>query len=113
MEETEYLAPSGSVGSVRAWTTKARLKTAKLPNEGKIRYVPPKNYNPSEPLRKGPNGGYLDRFNNEWIKGPSRTSGQSFEWDVQLSPLGKKQLGWATRDERHLNISLDGKITHR
>lgn len=50
---------------------------------------------------------------NEWIKEPSRTSGQNFEWDVQLSFHGKKQLGWATRDESHLNVSLDGRITHR
>jgi len=39
--------------------------------------------------------------------------GQPFEWDVQLSDLGKKQLGWATRDGSHLNVSLDGRITHR
>ena len=98
---------------MRSWTPKARIKAAQLPNEGKIRFVPPKKYSSSMPLRKGPNGGYIDKFDNEWVKGPSRTSGQTFEWDVQLSPLGKKQLGWATRDGSHLNISLDGHITHR
>lgn len=109
----EHLVPSGSVGSVRAWTTKARLKTADLPIEGKIRFVPDRDYHPSEPLLRGPRNGYLDRFGNEWVKGPSRTVGQPFEWDVQLSRLGKKQLGWASRDESHLNISLDGRITHK
>lgn len=111
--EVEHSVPSGSVGSVRAWTTKARLKTAQLPVEGKIRYVPREGYHPSMPLPRGENGGYIDRFGNEWIKGPSRTQGQSFEWDVQLSRTGSKRLGWASRDEEHLNVSLDGRITHR
>ncbi|WP_349826528.1 polymorphic toxin type 17 domain-containing protein [Brenneria populi] len=47
------------------------------------------------------------------VKGPSRTQGQAFEWDVQLSERGKAQLGWANRDGKHLNVSLDGKITHK
>lgn len=38
---------------------------------------------------------------------------EPFEWDIQLSELGKKQLGWASRDKKHLNVSLKGKITHR
>ncbi|WP_227123180.1 polymorphic toxin type 17 domain-containing protein [Kosakonia oryzae] len=50
---------------------------------------------------------------NEWVKGPSRAAGQAFEWDVQLSPKGKTPLGWATRYGSHLNISLDGRITHK
>ena len=45
------------------------------------------------------NNGYLVKFHNEW--------------DVQLSKLGNKQLGWASWDDRYLNISLDGKITHK
>ncbi|WP_420493130.1 polymorphic toxin type 17 domain-containing protein [Serratia marcescens] len=64
-------------------------------------------------MEKGPNKGYMDRFDNEWTKGPSRTKGQPFEWDVQLSDKGKAQLGWASRDGKHLNVSLDGKITHK
>jgi len=39
--------------------------------------------------------------------------GPTFEWDVQLSNTGRNQLGWASRDGSHLNISLDGRITHR
>ena len=58
-------------------------------------------------------GGYLDKYENIWTKGPSRTNGQPFEWDVQLSNTGKAQLGWATRDNSHLNVSLDGKFTHK
>ena len=98
---------------MRSWTTKARIKAAQLPNEGRIRFIPRENYHPSIPLPKAPSNGYIDKFGNEWTKGPSRTSGQPFEWDVQLSNIGKKQLGWATRDNNHINVSIDGKITHR
>ncbi|MBD8006049.1 hypothetical protein H9631_13275 [Bacillus sp. Sa1BUA2] len=91
---------------------KSVLKDAQLPNSGKIRYVPPSNWTPSQPLPKI-NGGYKDKFGNVWTKGPSRTKGQSFEWDVQLSKTGKNQLGHLSRDGSHLNVSLDGKITHK
>lgn len=105
--------PAGSVGAAQPWSMKGRIKYVELPTQGKIRYVPPENYNPSSPLPRGPNNGYIDKFGNEWTKGPSRTQGQAFEWDVQLSKQGRSQLGWATRDGSHLNVSLDGKITHR
>ena len=42
----------------------------------------------------------IDKFGNEWTKGPTRTKGQPFEWDVQRP------------DGTHWNISLDGKVTH-
>ena len=64
-------------------------------------------------FQKSINNGYIDKFKNKWVKGPSRTAGQEFEWDVQLSELGSKQLGWASRDGKHINASLDGKITHK
>ncbi len=100
-------------GAPRVWSNKARLKDAGLPSLGKIRFVPPKGYNASNPLRRGPSSGFMDRFGNEWVKGPSRTKGQSFEWDVQLSRTGKSKMGWASRDGSHLNVSLDGRITHK
>ncbi|WP_380181025.1 polymorphic toxin type 17 domain-containing protein [Kalamiella sp. sgz302252] len=105
--------PAGTAGAAQPWTTKGRINYVQLPTQGKIRFVPDSNYSPSNPLPRGPNNGYVDKFGNEWVKGPSRTAGQAFEWDVQLSPKGKAQLGWATRDGSHLNISLDGKITHK
>ena len=107
---------SGGNGGGRppgGWTVKARLKAAQLPCEGRVRFVPRKNYLASMPLPKGVKGGYLDKFGNEWRKGPSRTSGEPFEWDVQLSELGRKKLGWASRDGEHVNVSLKGHITHR
>lgn len=92
---------------------KSRIKDAQLPAEGKIRFIPDPDYHPSNKLLKGENGGYLDKFGNEWTKGPSRTPGEPFEWDVQLSEKGKKQLGWASRDGDHINVSLKGHITHK
>ena len=86
-------------------------KEAGLPTEGKIRYVPPKNA--GKTLPRTPDGGYIDRFDNVWIKGKTRTIGEPFEWDVQLSRTGRQQLGWLSRDGRHINVSLKGRITHR
>jgi filamentous hemagglutinin len=84
-----------------------------LPNRGRIRYVPPKRWNPSDPLPRGPQGGYYDRFDNEWVRGPSCTEGASFEWDVQLSPAGKNQIGWLSRVDTHVNVDRRGQVTHR
>lgn len=39
--------------------------------------------------------------------------GEPFEWDVQLSKKGKEQLGHLSRDSKHINVSLKGKITHK
>ena len=89
---------------------KCIIKQAKLPTKGKIRYIPPENY--GKQLPRTSNGGYIDRFDNVWQKGPSRTMGEAFEWDVQLSPRGKAMLGWLSPDGRHLNVSLKGRITH-
>jgi Novel toxin 17 len=83
-----------------------------LPGQGRIRYVPPEDYNPVNPLPRGPQGGYIDRFGNEWVVGPSRTLGQPFEWDVQLSRTGQQQLGWLSRDGAHVNVSPLGEVTH-
>ena len=101
-----------SVGAAQVWSRKARLHAAQLPTSGRIRYVPPHGYHPSMPLPRGSNKGYIDRFGNEWVPGPSRTAGQAFEWDIQLSRTGRHQLGWLSRDGRHVNVSLDGEVTH-
>ena len=55
----------------------------------------------------------MDRFGNVWLRGESRTKGQDFEWAVQLSKQGIQQVGWMTRDNSHLNVSLDGRVTHK
>jgi len=101
------------------WTIRARMRAAGpgdefgLPSQGRIRYVPPVGYNPVNPLPRGSNGGYVDRFGNEWVVGPSRTQGHPFEWDVQLSRTGQEQLGWLSRDGHHINVDPFGEVTHR
>jgi hypothetical protein len=84
-------------------------KKEQLPTKGKVRYVPPKNT--GNQLLKNSKG-FIDRFDNVWTKGSSRTPGEPFEWDVQLSRQGQAQMGWASRDGKHLNVSLKGRITH-
>ena len=102
----------GSAGAARPWTAKGTLRFYKLPTRGKIRYVPPKDWKATNDLPRGPNNGILDRFGNEWTKGPSRTKNQPFEWDVQLSRNGKLKLGYLSKSGSHVNVSLDGKVTH-
>jgi len=92
-------------------STKGRLKQAELPHTGKIRFVPRKGYNPSNSLSRGHNGGYVDRFGNEWIKPRGYIVGE-WHWDVQLSITGRQQLGWASREGKHINVSKDGRIVH-
>lgn len=92
------------------------IKEAELPLKGKIRYVPPKKFDianglPHKVTERG--RAYIDRFDNVWKRGNPRTKGQNHEWDVQLSDRGVKQLGWMTRDNTHLNVSLDGRVTHK
>jgi hypothetical protein len=61
------------------------------------------------------NNGYVDKFGNTWKKGPSRTKNEAFEWDVQLTSKSGalfKKLKFS-RDGKHLNVSLKGKITHK
>lgn len=108
--DLQFFANKGATEAAK--TAKGVLKEAQLPTKGKIRYVPPQKWTPSQPLPKQ-NGGVIDKFGNVWTKGPSRTNGQAFEWDVQFSKIGNNQLGWASRDGSHLNVSLDGRITHK
>lgn len=89
-----------------------RLKIVKLPIECKIRFIQDKDIIQTLLFQKNINNGYVDKFKNEWVKGSSNTAEKKFEWDVQLSELGSNQLGWASRDGKYLNVSLDGKITH-
>jgi len=108
---------TAKAGGDKIWSIAARLKNAGgpgvgLPTTERIRFIPQEGYNPKVPLPRGPNKGFLDRFGNEWVKGPSRTAREPAEWDVQLSQTGKSQLGWASREGRHLNVSLKGEITH-
>ncbi|HSC24654.1 MAG TPA: polymorphic toxin type 17 domain-containing protein [Candidatus Babeliales bacterium] len=96
---------------------KRLIKDAKLPTKGKLWYVPPKKLHISDGLPRtrwhDKRTGFIDRFDNVWLRGKSRTIGQDFEWDVQLSPQGQSKVGWMTRDNSHLNVSLNGRVTHK
>ncbi|WP_420388668.1 polymorphic toxin type 17 domain-containing protein [Roseivirga sp.] len=83
-----------------------------LTTRGKISFIPrPQDIKNGRLLKR--NGGYVDKFGNIWKKGPSRTGGEAFEWDVQLSNKGKEMIGWLSRDGKHVNISLNGVVTHK
>jgi len=41
-----------------------------------------------------------------------RSSWSSFRVGLHLSRTGKEQLGKFSKDGKHINVSLDGKITH-
>ncbi|MFE2177990.1 ricin-type beta-trefoil lectin domain protein [Kitasatospora sp. NPDC059462] len=92
-------------------TKKAVIKAHGLPTRGKIRYVPPSHWRPNQPLPTGRvNGrsGILDKHGNAWVKGPSRTAGEKWEWDVQL----KNHRKYFGTKVNHLNVSLKGRLTH-
>ena len=95
---------------------KGLIKKEMLPTTGKIRYVPQKNFNLGDGLPRvaglGRRRAFKDRFGNIWQEGPSRTAGETIEWDVQLSRQGKQQLGWASKSGKYINVSLKGRITH-
>jgi len=96
---------------------KRLIKQEGLPTRGKLRYVPPKKLHSYDrlPFARLSNGktGFLDRFGNIWAQGDSRTQGEKFEWDVQLSRQGIQQVGWMTKNNTHLNVSLNGRVTHK
>jgi len=76
------------------------LRDLHLPFRGEVPFVPPKRWNATQPLHGPSTGGYYDRQGWLWKKGRSITTGQHFEWDVQL-PSGT-----------HINVDWTGRITH-
>ncbi len=104
-----------------------RIKEIQLPvDEGKVRFIPPKNYYPSKKLEKKENSklyGYEDADGNFWVKGPvrkhgsslDRKEGETFEWDVILGNAWKakfKDVAKNGRNGKYINVSSKGEITH-
>ena len=88
------------------------LKEVQLPTEGDVVFVLDKKYHPQMPLPRGDNNGFRDEMHIEWVKGPSRTAGDDFEWDVQLSKKGLKCYDSVRKGRNHLNVSPEGRIKH-
>jgi hypothetical protein len=113
-EPGSYFIGRQSVGAAASTTrtgVKGLLKDAGLPHSGKIRFVPLEDA-ATQGLLKGPGGrGFVDRFGNVWVRPRGQIVGEA-HWDVQLSAVGKKQLGWASRSGSHINVSVDGRIVH-
>ena len=67
--------------------SKSLLKEAELPRKVRMRFIPSKNdlLRGMSTQKVGKKTGYVDKFGNVWVKGPSRTKGEAFEWDVQLT----------------------------
>ena len=86
-----------------------------------VPFVPGSRINEIKPYRCGQQTCVLDAFGNEWRSGPSRTKGDSFEWDVTLKDKNS-WLAQVARDGGYLhqgkdgtvyvNVSLSGRISH-
>jgi hypothetical protein len=100
---------------------RSRLREAGLPGgseatqKGPFRFRPRRRYRPGNPLPQI-DGGYIDRFDNVWKKGPYHgdpAKDFAFEWDVQLSPAGQKyykQFGIGKKG--YINVAPDGTLSH-
>lgn len=113
--DTGFSDDSINAGKVK--TIEERLDYAKLPhNPDRVCFIPDKQYRPSNQLPKyhfsDDTFGYIDRDKNIWVKGPSRTKGDAFEWDVQLSHAGQNKYRHLIGNAKYMNVSLDGRITH-
>jgi hypothetical protein len=102
---------------------RSRLRNAGLPGgattHGPFRFLPEVDYQPGNPLPRGPGGGFLDRFGNEWVTGPYHgdpNKGFTYEWDVQLSEQGMNWaeglLEWTPTDKGYINVAPDGTLSH-
>ena len=86
---------------------KGVFKQFGLPTSGRIRFVPDKAWHATEPLPRGPQYGFSDKFGNEWV-----WNAQAGHWDVQLSSTGKAQLGWLSSSGEHVNVTPAGEVPH-
>jgi len=106
---------SGALGTKPS--IRGRLRDAGLPGgtheaTGPFRFRADPGYLPGNSLPMGPKGGFLDRFGNEWVRGPYHgdpKAGYTYEWDVQLSPSGMRHWG-ATKP--YINVHPKGFKSH-
>lgn len=109
------MAGLGSIGGGgRTYGPKGLARNAGLPTSGGMRYVPPRVKDlPGGQLPRTKDGGYIDREGRIWRKGPSRTAGEPYEWDVTLNGTTRWVMpNGDVRTINHFNVSLQGQITH-
>ncbi len=77
-----------------------------LPLTGQYRFAMPKDV-ALDALAVGPRGGYIDRFENEWV--PVKGKKGVVRWLEYLSERGSLRMAWATKGRGHLLVGRDGK----
>lgn len=77
-----------------------------LPLTGQYRFAMPKDV-VLDALAVGPRGGYIDRFENEWVPVKGKTG--VVRWLEYLSERGSLRMAWATAGRGHLLVGRDGK----
>jgi hypothetical protein len=85
---------------------------AGLPTQGKMRYIPPKNWKGGTELPRTKTGGYIDKFGNAWEAGTTRTKVENIEWDVQPGKNMSPYLKPYSHGGTHINVSKKGKIIY-
>lgn len=77
-----------------------------LPLTGQYRFAMPKDV-ALDALAVGPRGGYIDRFENEWV--PVKGKKGVVRWLEYLSERGSLRMAWAADGRGHLLVGRDGK----
>lgn len=80
-----------------------------LPTTGAYRFAMPED-TAWEDLAIGPNGGYVDRFGNEWVPVLNSRKSHIVRWEEHLSNDGAFRLGGLVRGERLIVVSVNGEI---
>ncbi|MDP9386565.1 MAG: polymorphic toxin type 17 domain-containing protein, partial [Actinomycetota bacterium] len=102
-----------SGGGGRKPTKEEVLTELRLPHGKGVPFAfePDPKWRPEQRLKWDPEQrGYVDAKRDVWRKGPSRTPGDPFEWDVQLRKTSRWQRH--SKDGKHVNINLSGRISH-
>jgi len=112
-EDEPPFDPKGTVGAARLWTVARRLEHAGLPAEGPYAFRPGKRYHPSQPLRRGDRGWFLDEYGNEWVKSwKLGSTGGEWHWDVIFGRRPPAHFRAVSKSGLHINVTPDGRIDH-
>ena len=100
-EQTPYVLPMArpKVTPEEAERRRETIAGKGLPTGGSIPYVPPRHWTASQPLPRGPRGGYMDADGNEWVAPRGQMIGER-HWDVQRPGGG------------HRNVTKEGEIDY-